>query len=54
MTPHPAPHPAAQVTDLRAYRKSRQPKHRKPAQRLVGTELLKRREEVELRNRMAL
>lgn len=52
--PRPNLNPTAQVTDLRAYRKSRQPKRRKPVERLVGSELLKRREEVELRNRMAL
>lgn len=47
------PNPAAQILAFPA-KKPRQPKRRKPAPRLVGSELLKKREEVELRNRQAL
>ena len=46
------PHPTAQILPFRP-KKSRKQKRVQPA-RLVGSELLKRREEVELRNRQSL
>ncbi len=50
MTPTtPAP-----VISLAAYRKAKKRKPAKQPVRLVGTELSKRREEVELRNRQTL
>ena len=47
------PNPTAQILPFRPAQKRKQPKRRNPP-RLVGSELLKKREEVELRNRQAL